>query len=697
MPLSVPAYVRNGWITSLLVALPLHGQVPSERPADPTDPCLDAVSADAEWTWVGNIAARPHRELTRRSLEGVGERTLSRVVQLLRRAMTAPPVCSADAIALAALSTALQDRVALREAREALEDHLGAAPDDAVAALWLARAAVAAGAGDAAEWAQTAVALGADATGASLAAARAGVEGGRDGPATAAYFQGLAAVGDGDGLAGYIGDLGPLVRPDEARALVGLEAEDQTRWLARFWIERAVESGVTPQERIAEHYRRVRDVYRRYCRSCVLGPVAGPVIPYGRVGMGLDDRGLLVLLRGEPTVTVGTAGIELPPNESWAWGEGEGRLAVHLAVLDVDLGWQVLEDPLALVNPVRDPLALDEEMPDRAGVRTCVVDGCEGRYVVDFYRYLVDRGQIDPRFRTLANHYRSRPADWGENAASGFIVGGPLSGQPSFRFEAEEDLAEIRGRDVFHPGRFALSDVALRTVAFRDSAGPGPSFLAIDGVLPDSAPVVARVDVTLGSGGGAVQSHLLTEGAADHWVIELGDSDGGGGPVAAVLREGAGPASPVISSIRAEVTIDRPPSEGLQLSDLIVWEAPEGVVDVGRREALTRLRAVPRLSPGAAAALFFEIYGLGPEQVFETRIRVAQAESGGIFRRLGNLFGGDDPSELRFTGESGAPAPVRERSVSIALPSLDPGRYRVEVEVRSRLLQAQRTVEIEIR
>ena len=665
---------------------------------DVVDPCAEAVSMDPQWAWLGAISGRPARELTRRSLEGVSESVLSRAMQQLRRAMVRTPVCPADAVALAALSTALQDRLPLREAREALADRVEEAPDDAVAHLWLARAAAAAGSPDALRFAQAAITAGADQTGAALAAARAAFANGQDAIGTNAYFQGLQAVTDGDGLGGYVGDLGPIIRRDEGDEFYELDAEGQARWLARFWLDRAAESGVTVQERLSEHYRRVRAAYEDYCGSCLLGPVAGPIIPYGRVGMGLDERGLVFMSQGEPDVAVSTEGNELPPNLSWGWNRGGRQLAVHFAIIDRRSGWQIMEDPLALVNPTADPLALDEPMPDRAGVRTCVVDGCEGRYVRDFYVFLIDRGDISPRFRTLANQYRSRPGDWGENAVSGFIVGGPLSGQPSFRFEAEEDLEEIRARDQFLPGLFDVDGLALRVVPFRDAAGAERTYLAIDGSLPDSAPAVGRVDATLvgDEDDAVIRGSATATTAAGSWSAPI-EAGRGERSAMVVVREGAGETDPILASVRASVDFEAVTSPGpLALSGLVVWAGDEGAAGVGRDVALGRLSARPTLTAGRPASVYFEVYDLPPDQAFETRIRIERAEDGGLFRRLQNLFGGDDPSELRVPGESGGPDPVRERSLSLTLPDLGPGLYRLEVEVRYRLVQTSRMVEFRV-
>ncbi|MEQ9570124.1 MAG: hypothetical protein RLN75_08035, partial [Longimicrobiales bacterium] len=449
---------------------------------------------------------------------------------------------------------------------------------------------------------------------------------------------------------------------------------------------------------LAEHYRRIRTAYARFCGACVTGPVADPVMPYGRVGMGLDERGLVFLLQGEPDVVVSTDGNELPPNASWGWRRGDEDLAVHFAVIDLDTGWQIMNDPLAIVNPFLDPLALDTlDTPDRAGVRTCVVDGCEGRFVGDFYRYLLDRGTLDPRFRTLANQYRSRPTDWGDNAVSGLIVGGPLSGQPSFRFEAEEDLAEIRARDVFTPGDHRLDGPALRAVVFRDADGATPAWLAVGGAWPDSAPPVGRVDATLRAADGEAVVRGAGEGGAGAWTVPFTPDGDGPRSVAVVFRERPAAGAPVLGSLRGEVAVDRPGGEGLAMSDPVLWAGDDAAVDRTRAEALTRLRAVPRLRPQAPAGLYYEVYGLPPDQVFETRIRIARADGGGVFQRLRNLFGGDEPSELIFRGETGRdPEPVRARTLALTLPDLDEGRYRLEVEVRHRLVQVSRTVEFDV-
>lgn len=658
--------------------------------------CADPVSARPEWSWLGAIAARPARELTRRSLEGVDAATLGRAMQQLRRAAVQPTVCRDDGVALAALAVALQDRVALREARSALERTVGSL-DDPVARLWIARAAAAAGAADAMQLAQAAMVAGADGSGAALAAARAGFALGLDAPAATAYFQGLERAGDGDGLAGYLGDLAPLVRPGESEELADLDASGQAAWIARFWIRRAAESGVTVQERLAEHYRRVRAAYADYCVTCALEPARDPVVPWARVGMGLDQRGLVFLLQGEPDAVVRTDGDALPPNASWAWSDGRD-FAVHFALLDPESGWEVLEDPLSLVNPVFDPLSLDTlATPDRAGVRSCVVDGCEGRYVADYYRYLLDRGAIDPRFRTVANQYRSRPTEWGEQASSDFIIGGPLGGQPSFRFAAEEQLAEIRARDRFHPGRAALGEPAFRAVAFRDADGTQPVHLAVTGVLPDTLPRPARVDVALSSDGDDVVAAPAEPGAA--WVAPLEGVNDGPWRVAATFREGPDATAAIVASARGEVVVDRPDGAGLALSDPIAWRLDSGAdPDSTRAGALRRLVPLPALESGETLALYYEIYGLPQDQLYETRIRIGRVEEGGFFRRLGNLFGGDDPSELSLPGETfGEPPEVRPQAIAISVPELDSGLYRAEVEVRHRLHRVVREVAFQVR
>ena len=75
-------------------------------------------------------------------------------------------------------------------------------------------------------------------------------------------------------------------------------------------------------------------------------------------------------------------------------------------------------------------------------------------------------------------------------------------------------------------------------------------------------------------------------------------------------------------------------------------------------------------------------------------VEVALADFAWDYRRLVDFT--DDPSELRVPGESGGPDPVRERSLSLTLPDLGPGLYRLEVEVRYRLVQTSRMVEFRV-
>ena len=116
--------------------------------------------------------------------------------------------------------------------------------------------------------------------------------------------------------------------------------------------------------------------------------------------------------------------------------------------------------------------------------------------------------------------------------------------------------------------------------------------------------------------------------------------------------------------------------DALSQSDLVLgregsglaWRRPDGAVP------LNPLLTFPQ---GAAATLYYEVYGLPQGAEIETRVRVVRRGGRSIFRRL---FGRGGGADLAYTSVTDAPnrSTVRQQ---LDLTGLGPGRYTLEVQL----------------
>lgn len=653
-------------------------------------------------------------ELSPISLRELGEDDLLRAQQNLTAATLQRPVCADDAMALAALSVALKDRDGLVRARDALQSAETAAtaerPMPASVWLWRARIEAALGGSRAGEFAQRAITIGTEPSSAALSAARAAWAQGQDNVAVAAYRQGLIALADGGPMDPWLGDLGPLIREEEARRLGGLDNVAAVNWLIDFWQRRAAEAGVSLEERLTEHYRRVRYVHEHHCRTCIVRTTPDAVIPYGRVAMGLDERGTVYLMHGEPTRTASTDGNSLPPNEAWLYArpEPEPNLMLHFAVVEPRSGFVIMENPLSVINPAVDPLEVDStQMGDLPpGVRpNCIGETCRGRYNPDFERYLIDLSRLDPRYQPVAQRYR-RPDRLGQNSQSNFVIGGPLQNERSFEMQAREMLEWARERDSFVPVGAELVDVPIRAYTFRGSEGDTEIVVAA-GPLPEPAesdapprPQLLRADVSLIDEQGANPTQgtvaLSPDDPTGIVVVPLRVDEPGLYTHRIAFRSGPGARDSIAVLAGGEVEVPDFGRPALTLSDLVLGQG--GSPNFERGGSALQLRPSGVFEAGADLVLYHEIYDLLPGEPYTTTILVERASGDGVLGRISGFFGGGGEAlpELAFEGEAPAGRLV-QRSYSIALGDLESGRYRLIVEVQGQGRENRRDVDFELR
>ncbi len=160
-----------------------------------------------------------------------------------------------------------------------------------------------------------------------------------------AYYAGAA---DDDTLAvrGYRNDIAVMLANDELAAFDTTRGAERAAWLRNFWTDRDRLDLRSPGERLPEHYRRLAYARRNFGLT-----VTRRYYPIGCIyrsgSMDFDDRGIIYIRQGEPTVRLKTYLFQIMPNESWRYARADGDLLFHFgapsAVDDYRLFSSVLE------------------------------------------------------------------------------------------------------------------------------------------------------------------------------------------------------------------------------------------------------------------------------------------------------------------------------------------------------------------
>ncbi|HUH12858.1 MAG TPA: hypothetical protein VMK65_07095, partial [Longimicrobiales bacterium] len=490
------------------------------------------------------------------------------------------------------------------------------------------------------------------------------------------YLGGLERAGRR--TAAYYAELGPLVRVEERIAWDHVPGGARGAWLAAFWERRAAEAGVSAGERIAEHYRRLEVAGARYRRggsrdvmlASVDATVQDSLLVLGR-SMGLDDRGTVYLLHGEPSRRVGS--VPCAPNESW-----------HYRVADGD----------ALLFHFR-----------AAGARQLVLTGDPAvgcPTVADAIARYEDLAGLDPRLGLLAGRLN-------ELSRLSPLAGGRAGREQDLRMarldlEGKSRAASLRAlrRDSYRPDLGRPLDFYYDTYAFRGAGGatrivfalaaPGdqlPAGRAADGSA--RYPVGISVVVFDSVSGQVFRADSARTFAAPaplgptenlRTSLELTVPPGTGYAHRVTLRAGGVEPAGGVYGGPMEVLDFR--GDTIAISDLVLAE----VDGRGWRRGEVELGLVPprRFRPGDVVTLYYELYSPPVDAPVATRIHVEPLSGGGLFGWLGRLVRpGAGTVTLDFVD------PVRPSAAGVAavlrtvdLRGLAPGGYRLRVEVEAR-------------
>ncbi len=239
-----------------------------------------------------------------------------------------------------------------------------------------------------------------------LELARIGFLKGRD-DATVHWWASCAVATEESALEAWT-DLVPLATPDEIEAWDRFSAlpagqRDDCAFFRRFLNRRAIASGLAPDARLEQHYRRLRHARNLYRRR---GKETGTTTM--RHGLprspAFDDRGMLYLRMGDPDRSASFQADECyEPNVTWAYENPEGIRLYHLSSLGGTDDWWLIENLASVFRCPVDP-ATGRIIRTRNPMVALspVLPLIPAWLLVDLYG---SRAVLDPEYARMANRF----------------------------------------------------------------------------------------------------------------------------------------------------------------------------------------------------------------------------------------------------------------------------------------------------
>ena len=221
---------------------------------------------------------------------------------------------------------------------------------------------------------------------------------------TTAYWEGVDAISTEQHASLYWHDVRPIVSPATDDEFRSLPLAEKPGYLRSYWQTLADASFVSVDERLAEHYRRLRHVYESYRLELPerrhYGATNAYVPPWQT---GFDDRGIIYLRHGEPDDVATYSGPEVEQNLSWKYEQADGDPLIFHFMADEDI------DDFKLVRSLRDIVIQDSrkmsahtKIDPNAGATQRIAGA--GRGVQDPYDARIEAGEL----RDLQDLYSSR-------------------------------------------------------------------------------------------------------------------------------------------------------------------------------------------------------------------------------------------------------------------------------------------------
>ena len=479
--------------------------------------------------------------------------------------------------------------------------------------------------------------------------------------AAAVYFAATArALGD-SGRREVRRDLRWFATAGELADFDATRDDSAGSWLRRFWIGRDLAEGRAVGERLVEQFRRYQYA------------VANFSLPSKRRGFDIgfafrdtsqqdfDDRGVVYLRHGEPTVRQQYTAPGYDPNESWLYRRNppDADLILHFVALNDVQDYRLMETLQSVCRRRYSADAFARSATELSDVeRTCVQSRAGFSSLYDRLAR-VGIASTDNLWATerLATMDMTREATHSDSYVLHYeqtmrpVVSLFAVADATMRPELHLVFAVPAGR--LHPGEGEAGvtyGLRLRMVVF-DSASHLVG--ALDTVRVFRAP--SRL-----AAGAYLTEQLFMRVPAGRWRYSFVIEETGGNAGDAVRNQ----------------PIDVPAlAGGFSVSDVIVGREGSGLV-WRRPEGTVQLNPLLRFPRDGEAVLYYELYGLSQGAEVGTRIRILREGGRSVFRRV---FGGGGNVDLSYITVTDAEGRSRVHQ-TLNLRGLAPGRYKLEIE-----------------
>lgn len=487
----------------------------------------------------------------------------------------------------------------------------------------------------------------------------------RLGTITRAYL--LGARSDRDAVvADYRRNLEPIADSSELAAFDALHGRDRAAWLADFWRRRDAIDLRAPGARLAEHLRRWQVAVTRFQLPPFRRRYRWGVERFRSGDDQFDDRGLVYLRHGEPTLRVvwpssrpafhASSLDRSYGSESWRYDWPDGQLTLHFVAREDQQDFRLIDGPAEL-DVAGDALAAHaHEFRDIARLlgTTEVSAGWIGEAVRSRALTAI---AIATETDSWRREYRQRL-----DARVQWFAVGERDGQP---------LLQVV---------YAIDGDALRAAARRSPDGTVPVRLRASALTPDGA-VLTTLDTLQRFGRLSATARYIAARAElpvrpgrvrMRLGLELNDSTGVVFP---------------LDSIRA---LPRH-TEQLQLSAMLVGRQHASLSWAVTPQDTTWFDAGSIYHPGDTVSVYAELHGASPGQPLLMTLQVERRRSGlaGIFGRWATTL------SLQETLRAG-PEAITPVHRAIALAGLEPGIYRLTLSLSDgdRRVMRERAIDV---
>lgn len=491
-----------------------------------------------------------------------------------------------------------------------------------------------------------------------------------------AYRQGIGNL-NSEAADQYYDDVAVLATEREAAEWQSADLEGRRMWLHRFWDVRAAEGGVTTAARIAEHYRRLTAARTRYVRNSGRGTDGVGILLDGEEqhDFPFDDRGIILIRHGEPQSIVRTAQRGTLPNESWFYNlPGHGDQLFHFVARRGSQNFALARDLLQALDPT---YGLDAA-PRASAILALVGDRApyEQRYQAVLGR-LTRLIQAAPNISLESTEVRSllemadaeyrpgaRAAMRNDSYVRTWRADLPYySDVFTFRTpESRTDLtaafavpaADVEPRPVEGGVEYALelsvivTDTLFDVVTRRDTVHR----MRFARELRDDELLRTSVSLNVQPSDDAVYRLVVGDPVSGSGRIEVGSS---------TIRDYADP--------------------DLMVSDIVLAH-PDSVGEWKRGDATFALALPRQFEEARPFTVYYEVYNLGADAPYSTRIVVEPTENRGFFSRIGSIFGGSGAViNVRFDDVAAPDANGVVAETRRLATDLGPGTYRMVVTI----------------